>query len=636
MDMAQTLKTLKRVLIGKSLRTEAIAHQQLSRLWGLPIMASDAVSSVAYAVEEILLVLVPFLGFAAFRWAPGVIVSIILLLLILAFSYSQIIAHYPNGGGAYVVSKENLGEAPALVAAAALVVDYIMTVAVSISASTMAITAALPELARYKIIISVFCVLLITLGNLRGMRESSRVFGAPTYAFILLMGAMIVTGLIRLAAGTLPPISYSPEQLAGALPQQAFTGLLILLVLRSFSSGCSALTGIEAVSNAVPAFRPPAQRNARHVLYMLAAVIVVIFGGTGLIAVNLHVLSIPGTTVTSQLAEAIFGRNVLYFLVQIFTSLILVLAANTAYNGLPLLLYILAHDRYVPRQFSHRGAKLSFSNGIIFILIVASILIIAFDSNPHRLIPLYSVGVFISFTLSQYGMFCKWRREKDKGWQYKSLINLVGAIVTGVGSIVVFSSKFLEGAWMLAIAMPILIGIMFYIKNHYAHVARTLELKSFEPYYTHPGPELGTSCIVLLQSINKAALKAINYANTISQNITVLHVCRYPAHAQELRQQWAALNIPLHLEIIENPYRDITKPLQAYIYEREKNLSHGENLTVVLVKYVTSHWYDLVLHNQTTYYIEQVLSHFKNVASVILPYHYSLDKTLAKKEDLDE
>ncbi len=627
---------LKRVLLGRSLRSDDIKHQKLSRLWGLPIMASDAVSSVAYAVEEILIVLVPLLGFAAFNYVPGVIVSIILLLLILAFSYSQIISHYPNGGGAYNVSKENLGRVPSVVAASSLVVDYILTVAVSISAATMAITAAIPEISPYKVLISVGCVVLITLGNLRGMRESSRVFGVPTYAFIVLMGAMIVTGLVRLALGTLPVISYTLEQKEAAFSGQVFTGLIVLLLLRAFASGCSALTGVEAVSNAVPSFKEPAQRNSRHVLYLLAGIIILVFGGTGILAVNLQVLHVDGTTVTAQIAQAVFGNNVLYYLVQAATALILILAANTAYNGLPLLMYILAHDRFMPRQFSHRGSKLSFSNGIIFIMVISSLLIIAFDSNPHRLIPLYSVGVFISFTLSQFGMFRKWHREKDKGWQYKSLINLFGAVVTGVGTLVVFGFKFLDGAWMLAIAMPLIVFVMLYVNQHYSHVAKQIELKEFGPFYPRDKDKKGSPCVVLLQTINKATLKAMNYANTISNDITVLHVCRYPEHAQELRAQWAALKIPFKLEIIENPYRDIIKPLQAYVFEREKVLDHGEQLTLVLIKYVTKHWYDMVLHNQTTYFIEKNLSHFKNVASVIIPYHYSLDKTVIKGLELDD
>lgn len=630
------MSKVKKILLGKSLRTDEIKHERLSRFWGLPILASDAVSSVAYAVEEILIILVPLLGMISFSFVPSIVGAIILLLLILIFSYSQIISHYPSGGGAYVVSKENLGETPALISAAALIVDYILTVAVSISASTMAIVAAIPSLNPYRIEISVACIVLVTLGNLRGMRESSKLFGVPTYAFIFSMGVMIIVGIYKLVSGTLSPISYSPEQLAGVLPEQAFQGLLILVLLRAFSAGCSALTGVEAVSNAVPAFKQPSQKNAKHVLYMLGAVIVLIFGGTTVLAMNLHVIHIQETTVVAQIAQAIFGRGFFYYVIQFTTSLILILAANTAYNGLPLLLYLLAHDHYVPRQFSQRGAKLSFSNGIMFIMVVAIFLVVVFKSDPHNLIPLYSVGVFISFTLSQFGMFRKWLREKEQGWQYKSLINLFGAIVTGVGSAIILTFKFTEGAWMLVIAMPTIIFVMRYIDNHYAEVKKQLELTEFAPYYERPAGMKGTPCIVLLQSINKATLKALNYANSISDDVTVLHICRYPEHAKQLRAQWAELKIPLKLEIIENPYRDISRTLKCYIYKREKDLDHGEHLTVIMIKYVANHWYDVVLHNQTTYFLERLLSRFKNVTSVIIPYHYSLDSLSKNGADLDE
>lgn len=630
------MSKVKKVLLGRSLKTEELGHEKLSRLWGLPIMASDAVSSVAYAVEEILLVLVPMIGFAAYNYAPGVILSIILLLLILAFSYSQIISHYPNGGGAYVVSKENLGSKPALTAAAALIVDYILTVAVSISAATTAITAAFPALHPYRVVISVIFVSVITLGNLRGMRESSRIFGVPTYAFILMMAIMIAAGFIRLFTGSLEPVVYTGKELAGILPSETYKDLLLLLLLKAFSSGCSALTGIEAVSNAVPSFKDPAQKTAKHVLYMLSGVIIIIFGGTGLLAARLNIMPVEGTTVTAQIANAVFGQNILFFLLQLTTALILILAANTAYNGLPLLLYILAHDGYVPRQFSHRGAKLSFSNGIIFIFTAASLLIIAFDSSPHKLIPLYSVGVFISFTLSQFGMFRKWLKDKEKGWQYKSLINLFGSIVTAVGTVIVFSFKFTQGAWMLAIVMPALIFLMSRIRLHYKNVQEALDLKEFAPYYPSAPGTAPLNCIVLMQNINKATLKAVNYANTISSDVTVLHICRYPKHAEELRRQWEEMKIPLRLEIIENPYRDIVNPLMGYVYEREKELEHGENITIVMIKYITSKWYDRILHSQTEYFLEQKLSRFKNVSTVLVPYHYTFRSILTSKIELDD
>lgn len=621
---------LKDIIIGKPLKNSELSHEKLSRIWGLPIMASDAVSSVAYAGEEILLVLCPavaMLGYArqmAYTYVLGVTLPIILLLLILIFSYSQIIDHYPNGGGAYIVSKENLGKAPSMLAAASLIVDYILTVAVSISSASAAVSSAFPALANFKVEMSLLFVALITLGNLRGLRESSKMFGLPTYIFIASMLIMIIVGLFRFATGTLHPIVY-PIAVSGQATrdmQDAFVGLGLTILLRAFAQGCSALTGVEAVSNAIPNFKKPSQRNAKHVLYMLGCVIVLIFGGTTILEFNLRVLPITSATVTAQIASAVFGNSIMFYIIQIFTALILILAANTAYNGLPLLLYILAHDGYVPRQFSHRGTKLSFSNGIMLIFFAACILIIVARSDVHNLVPVYSIGVFISFTLSQVGMVKRWITQKGKGWQYKMLINGFGAIATFVGLMVAFIFKFTEGAWMLAIAIPALMLIMTYIHRHYQYVGTELTLKNFYPYYRNP--EVGSNqCVVLVQTINKSLLKSLNYANSISDDVTALHVCRHPEHAEELRRQWESLKIPIKLEIVLTPFQDIIKPFDEYIWEREKKLSHGQNLSVIIVKFVSEHWYDTVLHNQTTYFIERILSKHKNVSSIILPFHYS-------------
>ena len=615
---------IKNVLLGKPLKTSDIKSQKLTRFWGLPIMASDAVSSVAYAGEEILIVLLPVIGFSSFKVAPLITLPILLLLLILIVSYSQIIDHYPNGGGAYNVSKENLGKYPSLLAAASLVVDYIMTVAVSISSATAAITSAFPPLLRYCVPIALLFVALITLGNLRGLRESSKMFGLPTYIFIGSMGIMILTGLIRMATGSLRPLTYSPEvisqQVSGSL-----SALSLVLVLHAFASGCTALTGVEAVSNAIPNFKEPSQHNAKAILMMLGCVIVFIFGGTTLLEVNLRVVHLENVTVVSQIASAVFGHTwfaFMFYIVQIFTALILILAANTAYNGLPLLLYILARDGYVPRQFAHRGTKLSFSNGIMFIFIIASLLILQFHADTHRLIPLYCIGVFISFTLSQFGMVRRWIRTREKGWQYKMWINAFGALMTLVGTFVNMVLKFHDGAYYVIIAIPIIMAIMLYINKHYAFVGKQLELKRFYPYYDKTKAR-SSQCIVLVQTINKSLLKSLNYANSISDHITALHVCRHPEHAQELREQWDSLRIPVPLEIVLTPYQDIIHPFNEYISSREAKLGHGENLSVIIVKFVSDHWYDSILHNQTTYFLERVLSRHKNVSSIIMPFHYN-------------
>jgi len=617
---------IKDFLLGKPLKNNELSDEKLSRLWGLPIMASDAISSVAYAIEEILLVLIPAMGLLAFRSVPYVIVPILLLLTILVLSYSQIIDHYPNGGGAYAVAKENIGKVSSLLTAAALIIDYIMTVAVSISSSTAALVSAFPAFQDHKVIISLICVALITLINLRGAKEASKVFGLPTYIFIVSMAILIIAGLFKLITGTLTPIAYATP----ILPTETIQGIGLLIMLKAFSSGCSAMSGIEAVSNSVPNFVKPSARNAKHILIMLGVIIIFIFGGTSILAINLQVAPMVGHTVLSQISAAVFGHTFFYYVIQVFTALILILAANTAYNGLPQLLYLLAHDGYIPRQFSSRGTKLSFSNGIVFIFVMASLLIIGFKSEVHSLIPLYSVGVFISFTIAQYGMFKKWRTTKEKNWQYKCWINGFGSLVTLVVSIIVFSTKFIDGAWILAIALPGIMLTMYFINKHYTFIGNQLNLNEFYPYYDKD-VVTSTQCILLVHDINKPFLKALNYANSISNDITALHVCRHPEHAESLRKQWMELQIPIKLNILETPYRDIIKPMDDYLWMREKELKPGENISVILIKFVSEHMYDSILHNQTTYFISQHLSKHKNVSTVVLPFHYNLSRKLLKK-----
>lgn len=614
---------VKNILLGKPLKNSDLGTQKMSKGWGLPIMASDAVSSVAYAGEEILLVLVPAIGFGASKIAPLVTIPIIVLLLILIVSYSQIIDHYPNGGGAYNVSKENLGKYPSLLAAASLVVDYIMTVAVSISSAAAAITSAFPELLRFKVLLALIFLAIITLGNLRGVRESSKMFGMPTYIFIFSMGIMIITGFIRIATHTIQPLTYAPGMIKGL--SDSMTGLSLILILHAFSQGCTALTGVEAVSNAIPNFKEPAQKNAKAVLVMLGGVIVFIFGGTTFLEVSLKVMPLDNVTVVSQIAAQVFGNGAfvfMFYVLQIFTALILILAANTAYNGLPLLLYILARDNYVPRQFAHRGTKLSFSNGIVFIFVMAGLLIWKYGADTHGLIPMYTIGVFISFTLSQYGMVKRWIRTKEKGWHYKLCINGFGALMTLVGTLIAIFMKFTEGAWIVIIAIPIIMFLMVYVNRHYEFVGNQLALKKFYPYYDKMKVHK-TQCIVLVQTINKSLLKSLNYANSITDNITALHICRHPEHAKELQKQWDDLNIPVKLEVVLTPYQNIIEPLNTYISARESKLDHGDTLTVIIVKYLSDHWYDTILHNQTTYWLERILSKHKNVSSVILPFRYN-------------
>ena len=620
---------IKDVILGKPLKTSDIANEKLSKAWGLSVMASDAVSSVAYAGEEILLVLTPVIGFGAFKVAPLVALPILLLLIVLIISYSQVIDNYPLGGGAYSVTKENLGKYPSLVVATSLIMDYIMTVAVSLSSATAAITSAFPPLIHYRVIITLIFLAVITLGNLRGIRESAKLFGIPTYIFIFSMGIMIIAGFSRFAMRSMPALTYAPNDpnLVTENFSTSLAGLSVALLLHAFSSGCTALTGVEAVSNAVPSFKEPSQHNAKAVLYMLGGVSIFLFGGSITLESLLHVMPLQNDTVISQVAQAVFGNTAfsfMYYVIQLFTALILILAANTAYSGLPVLLSILAHDDFVPRQFSHRGTKLSFSNGIMFICIVAGLLIIGFGADTHRMIPLYTIGVFISFTLCQYGMVRFWLRTKEKGWKYKIWINGLGAFMTFVDTCVIIYNKFIEGAWMIIVSIPILMAFMIYVKRHYTYVGKQLELKDFHPY--HGDAAAGSSqCIVLMQSINKSLLKSLNYAKSISNSTTALHICRHPEYAAELRRQWDGLQIPIPLEIVLTPYRDIMKPFDDYIWAREAKLKHGEFISVIIVKFVTDHWYDNILHSQTTYFFEKLLSKHRNVTATIMPFHYNPD-----------
>lgn len=617
-----SLKNLKKFLLGDALKDDQLKNEKLSKFWGLPILASDAVSSVAYAVEEILMALVPALGIMAVNYVGFVSLPIILLLLILVFSYSQIISHYPDGGGAYVVSKENFGKKASLLAATCLVIDYIMTVAVSVSSSTAAIMAVCPSLEPYRIIISLVCVGAITFINLRGIGESSKIFGVPTYAFIFCMIALIFTGIIKFFSGTLSPLQYSPEQISQMVSNN-IQGMSLAVFLCAFSSGCSALTGVEAVSNAIPSFKEPSQKNARDVLFMLGGVIVLIFGGTSFLATVIKVFPLQDKTVLSQMATAVFGNGFMFYILQITTSLILLLAANTSYSGLPILLSILAKDHYMPRQFSQRGTKLSFSNGIMFIFIVSSLLLIAFNADTHRLIPFYSVGVFVSFTISQFGMFIKWIKSKEKGWKYKSLINGFGALVTFIGSIVVFTTKFVHGSWVLLILVPLMMWFMSSTQRHYFKFLKGISMLGWDYHYKESPSSDVFPCIVLVNKINRAALKTFDYANKITSNVTVLHVSVSEEETKLLKRQWEELKMGVPLTIIYTPYRDIVAKIIKYVDSRRAELSTGENLTVVLTRISGSGILDEIYHNQTTFFIEQELRKFENVATTLVPYFYS-------------
>ncbi|WHE07372.1 APC family permease [Thermoanaerobacterium thermosaccharolyticum] len=443
---------LKRALIGRPLTNKAIKSEKYDVIWGLPILSSDAISSVAYAGEEILLVLLPAIGILAYKNLLYISAAIISLLLILVFSYLQTIENYPNGGGAYVVASDNLGKIAGVVAGAALSVDYILTVAVSVSSGVDQITSAFLFLKPYSILICILIILILMIGNLRGIRESSRIFGIPSYAFVFGIIAMLIGGIVKIKGGYVPPTT----------PLKTVEPVTLFLLLRAFSNGCAAVTGIEAVSNAVPNFKDPSVKKAKTVLILLASIVLISFGGISVLISMYHI--VPGDrAVIIQLADYIFGRGFMFYYITATTFIILVMASNTAYSGFPLLLAIMAKEGHMPRQLNKRGDRLSYSNGIILLSALATVLIVAFKANVTSLIGLYAIGVFISFTLSQTGMAKKWITTRGKNWLIKAFINGTGAIVTAIVVIIIGISKFREGAWIVIVVIPILVFMMLKI-----------------------------------------------------------------------------------------------------------------------------------------------------------------------------
>ena len=608
--MAQKIKEL---LIGHTLKTSEMDHEKFSTFWGLPILSSDAISSVSYACEEILMVLVPVLGFGAYRPLIGVAGAIIGLLFILAFSYRQTINNYPNGGGSYRVASDNLGTLPGLIAAASLSVDYVLTVAVSASSGVAAITSALPELLPYKVWLAILIIALLTLGNLRGIRESSVLFGIPTYLFIGTILSMIFVGLYKAITGQAAPVTAS----AAAQP---ISDLTIVLFLKAFSSGCTALTGVEAVSDGIPNFRQPSQRNAQRVLLLLSLIVLVIFGGVCTLASIYQISPQHNVTVVAQIAGAIFGsHSVMFYVVQATTAIILIMAANTAFADLPLLLSLLARDGYMARQFHNRGARLSFSNGIILLSIVSIALVLFFHAETHQLIPLYAVGVFLSFSLSQAGMFKRWITHREGSWKHKAVINGVGTAVTAVTCVIIAVSKFKHGAWMVILAIPVLVLLMLRIKDHYTHVRENLAFQEDARKLIFHDQPIG-HVIIPLQSVNKSFIKALNYAQFLKGEKEVYHVSVDAAETEKVRKQYEQLGVNIPLVIEDAPYRNMTEVLCDYMKRRHASLGKHEMLTIVMPQYIIPKWWNNPLHNQTARQLKNSLIKLRNVVLVTIPY----------------
>lgn len=608
------LKLLRRMLIGRPMESERIRHERYTSLKGLAILSSDALSSVAYAGEEILNVLWPVIGLSAFNLITPVSTAIMILLAIVAISYRQTIDAFPkSSGGSYIVAKEHLGLYPGLVAGASLLFDYVLTVSVSVSAGVAAFTSAYPPAYPYRVAICLIVIAVVVLLNLRGISDASAVFSIPTYFFILGMFLLIGAGFFKLFFLRIPvgPLPTAP-------PVKPDLGSLAMtwLLLRAFASGCTAMTGVEAVSNAVPNFQEPENKNAKTVLMRLALLLFVMFGGLTVLTHTLHIVPNPEVTVISQVAAKVFGKGILYYLFQASTFLILVLAANTSFADFPMLSSLMARDGFLPRYLALRGDRLVFSNGIVLLGAIAAGLLIIFGGITTKLLPLYAVGVFTSFTLSQAGMVRRWFTHKSGNWRLKAIINGFGAVSTGIVTIVIAVTKFVHGAWMVLVIVPMLVYIFKSISNHYLDVKEQLD---FDNYRHREG--LKHKIIIPAASLTNVVANTVDYAKELSSDIKAVHISTNSEVTEKFRRKWEAWKPGVELVIIESPYRSVFDPLVKYIKDADNNKQEGEVVTVLVPEFVTSKWWHRFLHNQTGLLLQNLLVWQTDAIVTTVPFH---------------
>jgi amino acid transporter len=634
------MASLKRLLVGSPIRTARLAHERLTKKTALAIFASDALSSTAYATEQILLVLAAAYvagNGAAFSRVVPISIAISLLLVIVAISYRQTIYAYPSGGGAFIVAKENLGTLPGLVAGASLLVDYILTVSVSVAAGVEAITSAMvgtrfSELHNHRVWLCLFFIAFITLANLRGVREAGAMFAAPSYAFIFSFMALIVYGLVRyyLNPGMVPVPNDADLKIAEGYHAQP---LHLFLLLGAFANGCAALTGIEAISNGVQAFKQPESKNAAVTLSWMAVLLIVMFLSASVLGHLFHIHPLEHETVISQIARAVFTGPMswFYYVVQATTALILILAANTSFAGFPRLASLLARDRFLPRQLSNLGDRLVFSNGIVLLAVFSGFLVWAFRGDTSRLIPLYAVGVFLSFTLSQAGMVVHWWREgkmvrpeageatqaKPKShWRKYLVINGIGAVATFVVLMIFIVTKFIHGAWIVVILIPLLVWMFLRIHRHYVDVAEqlsTVGLAGLRPIHHE--------VIVPISGIHRGVIAALEYAKSIApHHVTAVYVNLDDVATQKLREKWQDWGSGVNLVVVASPYRSLARPLFNYV-DRVRRSSPNVIITVVLPEFVPAKWWQNLLHNQNTLFLKGALLFKKGVVVTNVPYH---------------
>ena len=629
--MASTVRAIPRAVIGEPLRTDRLEQTLLPKRLALPVFCSDPLSSVAYATEQIVLVL-GLGGLALLHLTPWVAAVVVVLLVVVVASYRQTCEAYPNGGGAYAVSRENLGEHAALTAASALLIDYVLTVAVSVVAGVAAIISAVPSLAPHAVALSLGFVAVLAVMNLRGVTESGRAFAVPTYGFVICVLAMLAVGFGKLLFGE----GLTSESAGYQLRDVADTGglLVVFLVLRAFASGCTALTGVEAVSNGVPAFKQPKSRNAAATLVIMGVLSITMFAGITALAIASHVhmaedpanlIGLPaGTeqrTAISQIGLAAFGGTLPFYLLQGFTAAILILAANTAFNGFPVLASLLGRDNYLPHQLANRGDRLVFSNGIVLLALVAGLLIVAFDAQVTRLIQLYILGVFLAFTLSQAGMVHHWSRELERAAREhartlgrKRAINAVGAGATALVLVIVLMTKFSHGAWIVVIAAPALFLGMRAVSRHYAHLGEQLA-----PSAAGVDQPASVHAVVLVSNLLGPTLRALAFAGAMTPATLRAVTVAADEDGSSLPREWMERGVPVPLVVIESPYRETVRPVLRYV--RQLRREHpGDVISIVIPEYVVAHWWEHFLHNQTAWRLKGSLLHERSVAVTSVPW----------------
>ncbi|MDB4917609.1 MAG: conserved rane protein of unknown function, Amino acid permease-associated [Gemmatimonadetes bacterium] len=635
--MSSTYRRLKHVVFGRPLPSERLEHERLNKKTALAVLSSDAISSVAYATDQILFVLGGAIGLAAVNYVLPISAVIVGLLVLVGLSYRQTVFAYPNGGGSYTVARENLGDMPGLVAAAALLTDYILTVAVSISGGVAAITSAYPSLAPHTVMICSLSILMLATVNMRGVRESGVAFSVPTYAFIAMMLALLGVGAYRYWTG------HELATLTAALevdPATAHKGMspitgfaLVYLLMRGFAEGCAAMTGTEAISNGVMAFKAPAQKNAATTLGWMVAILAIFFLGVSFLAQHYQVMPTTQETVLSILGHHVFGGGPLYYGLQYTTFAVLVLAANTAFADFPRLAGILAGDKYMPRQLAARGDRLAFSNGILALALVAWLLVWMFHGDTNALVPLYAIGVFVCFTLSQAGMVVHWRKTHDSGWKWKAWLNGIGAVATGLVSIIQIVTKFTTGGWIIAVIIPAIILLLRKIHTHYTDFAEEVKFDGQSPI--NP---MHHTVIVPVNGITKATSGALVYATTISSEVVAVYIEVDPRDTERLRADWESWDIGVPLDVVPSPYRSILKPLVEYVANL-RMVSPGELVTIVVPEIVPKRWWEHLLHNKTALYIRTAFLFKPNVVVTAIPYlvghAYRIREMIDHDEDLD-